>query len=88
MVENGQVCTCVRAMWIRSAVRDQMGRGIVVTCMFRGFFSFLTIDSRLEHGFERWLTIRNTDKGLWFGVNQSLEVGIIMVQWDTVKYIR
>lgn len=31
MVENGQICTCVRAPRIMSAVRVQTGRGIVVT---------------------------------------------------------
>lgn len=52
------------------------------------FFSFLKIDSGCEHGFERGLTVKDTDKGLWFGVSQSLEVGITKAQRDTVTYIR
>lgn len=27
----------------------------------------------LERGFERWLTKIDIDKGLWLGMNQSLE---------------
>lgn len=55
-----------------------MDKGVALSCSGQGILKKIKI--RLEYGFERWLTDkikkRDIDKGLWFGMNQSLEVGI------------
>lgn len=79
MGESGPGYVSIRgALCIVSAVRVQMDRGVAVSCSGQGILKQIKI--RLEYGFERWLTDkikkRDIDKGLGFGMNQSLEVGI------------